>query len=314
MSSDDALQPATPQTCQEKTSKIAELCNSPLLCFIANMDRSSMLRVRELAPKLQGQTKLTILLHSPGGTIEDAYRMVLTLRRYVDTIDILVPVWAKSAATFFCLNANTVYMGPNAELGPLDPQILDTTGGARMVSALESFKALEQLGQYSREALDTLVHHLLSHTHMDIKNALAQAHPLFSAVVTPLFQQIDPYKLGEAGRYLSVGEEYALRAMRRWGYRHLDERDRKQIVNRLVWHYPTHSFVIDLLEAKEIGLEARLLDEERDQICQDIVNIQSETPDFVYLVLPKTQVDAEASDESEECKLKKDEGSEQSVK
>lgn len=88
-------------------------------------------------------------------------------------------------------------------------------------------------------------------------------------MIGPLYQRVDPHKLGEAGRELQIGEMYAKRVMHRWGY--VGREDVDQIVRRLVWDYPTHSFVIDLAEAKEMGLNAEELEEETDGLCRQIL-------------------------------------------
>ena len=261
---------------QEAIESLSLMRGRPVLCLASDMFRPEVDAIRSLAPKLKDFDGLTVLLHSPGGQIEAAYRMVLALRRYIDDVEVLVPQWAKSAATFFCLSADTIYLGTEGELGPLDPQLHDRTGSARQISALETFKALEQLLNHSMESLDSLVSLLLMGAPMDVPHAIERAQPLFSSIVTPLYQQIDPHELGEMGRYLSEGEEYAKRVMRRWSYTGLQDNDIERIVRRLVWNYPTHGFVIDLHEAKSIGLNAQMLDEESERLCGEILDILGE--------------------------------------
>ena len=265
---------------------LADKRQRPVLCIVGNMDEDSLYEVRRLAPQLKESDTLSVLLDSPGGYIEHAYRIVLALREYVQDIEVLVPRWAKSAATFFCLAANTIHMGRYGELGPLDPQMRDRTGSARRISALESFQALEQLLAYSLNSLDGIIYLLLSRTHMDIPPAIEHAQPLFAAIVSPLYSQVDPHKLGESGRYLSNSEEYAVRAMKRWGYAETEESERRTIAWRLTWDYPTHGFVIDLKEAQDIGLNAQRLDDESDMMCWKILLNR----DPISIEFPHTQI------------------------
>ena len=282
----DALQ--SPDCIQATLNSIATFRGCPLICLIADMDHSTVWTLRKLVSGMENHPKLSVLLESPGGTIEDAYRIILNLRRRAEDIEVLVPFWAKSAATFFCLSASEILMGPDAELGPLDPQILDKSGSQRRTSPLETFKALEQLLNYSGESLNSLVKQLLVQTHMDIPHAIERVQPFFASIVTPLYQQIDPHELGEAGRYLSISEDYAIRVMKRWGYPHLDIRAVRRIVKRLVWYYPTHGYIIDLEEAKEIGLAANMMDESCFALCQEVVN-QVDT--HIGVGLPESQSD-----------------------
>ena len=244
----------------------------PVLLLNGPMDELRSELGRIIAPAFGRHRQLSVLLNSPGGSARPTYKMILALRQHVDDIEVLVPRRAKSAATFFCLGADTIYMGTEGELGPLDPQIRDRTGRGRRISALESFKALEQLLEHSLDSFDAIVRFLRKNTHMDTPHAIEQANPLFAAIVSPLYQQIDPHELGEMGRYLSEIEEYALRLMDRWSYASRDEEDREQIVRSLVWEYPSHGFVIDLDEAREIGLNAKTLDDKSEALCIKILN------------------------------------------
>jgi len=107
---------------------------------------------------------------------------------------------------------------------------------------------------------------------MDIPYAIERALPFVSCIATPLYQQVEPEELGEARRYLSISEEYGERIMRRYGYSSMPARKIKDIVNRLVWEYPSHSFVIDVIEAQEIGLKAELLDDARNDLCAELLS------------------------------------------
>ena len=152
---DESL-PKIEQEMQSALQGLATKRRRPVLCFYGDMDPVSVQMIRRIAPQLKASNKLSVLLHSPGGYTEDAYRIVLTLREYAEDIEVLVPQWAKSAATFFFFAANTIYIGRYGELGPLDPQMLNLKGSAMRISALESFKALDQLFEFSLDSLDGL--------------------------------------------------------------------------------------------------------------------------------------------------------------
>ncbi len=245
----------------------------PVLCFLEDLETEAVDYVRRnIAPLLKSSNELSVLLDSPGGYIEDTYRIILALRQYVDDIEVLVPHWAKSAATFFCLSANTIYMGQHGELGPLDPQRLDPRGGKRRISSLESFKALDQLLRYSFDSLLGTVNVLSNTLKMDIPHSLENSQSLFASIVQPLYSQVDPHELGNAGSSLANSEEYAKRVMKRWGYSDKKDEYIWQIARQLTWDYPTHGFVIDLFEAQQVGLNARELEPESDALCWQILD------------------------------------------
>lgn len=292
--------PAEGEAIDEALRILANKRGRPVLCLFGRMGTKSVQEVRSLAGKLKEFDTLSILLHSPGGDIEDAYRMVLALREYAEDIEVLVPRWAKSAATFFCLAADTIYMGRHGELGPLDPQMLDLRGSAMRKSPLESFQALDHLLNFSLESLDAVVQQLLSKAPMDIPHAIEHAKPFFAEIVSPLYSKVDLHELGDAGRVLAISEDYAIRVMGRWGYSDIEREDVQLIARRLVWDYPTHGFVIDLFEARSIGLKARRLEEESEAICWEILESTEDTEDYINVTFPDAQgLQADSGDERE---------------
>ncbi len=66
---------------------------------------------------------LDVVLNSGGGLIDPAYNIALLFRRFVKKeFRIIVPRWAKSAATLLACAGDAIHMTPIAELGPVDPQ------------------------------------------------------------------------------------------------------------------------------------------------------------------------------------------------
>ncbi len=279
---------------------LADFRKRPVLCIVGALDQRAVLEIRGLLPQMSDLEErfvgqLSVLLESPGGYGQDAYRIALGLREHVEDLEVLVPHKAKSAATLLCLAADSIHLGPHGELGPLDPQMLNLRGSAVPLSALESFNTLDQLLRYSLDSLDGVVQHLVSASldrkaPMDYPYAIKHAQPLFAAIVSPLFSQVDPHELGDAGRSLQVSEEYAVRVMRRWGYKKEGSDKCRKIARRLTWDYPTHGFIIDLTEAVEIGLKAQRLDSKSvalsQEILQETTEILQETTGYVGLAFP----------------------------
>ena len=69
------------------------------------------------------QACVDVLIHSTGGDALAAWKLMSILRERFDTVAVLVPYMAFSAATLFCLGADEIVMHPHASLGPIDPQI-----------------------------------------------------------------------------------------------------------------------------------------------------------------------------------------------
>lgn len=125
-------------------AKIAELEESfggipcfPLLMGDSFIDRGLVDEVFDDLRKRFGQRpehdKLVVLLESSGGDINAAYNISQLLRRYgKERLEIVIPRWAKSAATLLACSGDVIKMTPVSELGPVDPQIteLNPPGGS----------------------------------------------------------------------------------------------------------------------------------------------------------------------------------------
>ncbi len=216
--------------------------------------------------------KLEVLLHSGGGHAEFAYQIAKLFRRRCKQLNVIVPGMAKSAATLICLAADTIFMGERAELGPLDVQITDPVEkGLRTFSPLDEFKSMEYLKEYSIDILDYYAMALVERSGMSLKEAFHQAMPAVTNLMAPLYNKIDPSKIGNYRQSLAVGEEYAKRLLTSGG-----SVNPEKIAQSLVWKYPAHDFIIDRFEAKQMGLPAVNLSEGDDDLFYDVIgNIYS---------------------------------------
>lgn len=75
--------------------------------------------------------KIDLFIYTRGGAIDVPWRIVTALRQYSTTWNILVPFRANSAGTLIALGADQIVMGPQAELGPIDPSITVMRRGAQ---------------------------------------------------------------------------------------------------------------------------------------------------------------------------------------
>lgn len=82
------------------------------------------------------ESKLDLILHSPGGSLEATEALVSYLRSKFGHIRVVVPSMAMSAATLIACAADVVVLGKHSFLGPVDPQVIVSTPlGQRMVPA-----------------------------------------------------------------------------------------------------------------------------------------------------------------------------------
>ncbi len=219
---------------------------------------------------LGNQKRLMLVLESLGDSIAWAFWIAKALREHCKELVVAIPLSAKSASTLIALAADQVLMGRRGELGPLDPQQRDPTGGTVPQSPLETIQGLQYFRKYCQESIDCVMKDLLARTDMKVPYALEHTSNILASAITPLFQNVNVRELGDAYRKLLVGERYAKEVMRRWSP--LNEREADAVVESLVWDYPDHGHIIDLNEAQRIGLRtARSLEAELDQLLSQIV-------------------------------------------
>ena len=320
-------QPPRPKISDELQTWLDNLANDrqrPVLCIIGEINDKIADKVRLYYwSSLTKFEKLSVLMHSYGGQAKPAYRMISTLRRSAKDIEVLVPQEAKSAATLFCIGANKIYMGYRSELGPLDTQLIDESGNYQ--SALESFKASEQLLEHAMLALKRIIQETtqsepdpipiwLRRQHVQRQNAQRrQTNSLMNSIVSNLYEEFDSNELGRHSRYLAEIEEYAVRAMRRSGnWKDANKEIIRKTARKLVWEYPSHDFFIDLREAQDIGLDAEFLNEvewiKYDIMLQAILKLtgsgnigelmDGDVDTFLGIGFPRLQDERETSDSS----------------
>ncbi len=116
-------------TIQAHIDNIQATRNSKVLVLFSfsPLDESVALSLNNVLRRMGNMEKLDVVLESMGGDLDSAYKMLLLLKSYAKTVTVIVPFYAKSAAALIALGADQLQLCRAGELGPLDPQILDTT-------------------------------------------------------------------------------------------------------------------------------------------------------------------------------------------
>lgn len=100
--------------------------------------------------KQQDGTKerLAVFLNTPGGSVETVEKMVDIIRYHYKEVYFIVPDYAMSAGTIFCMSGNKIFMDYSSSLGPIDPQVFN---GKEYVPALGYLDQVEKLLEKSRD-------------------------------------------------------------------------------------------------------------------------------------------------------------------
>lgn len=215
---------------------------------------------------------VALVINSPGGSARCAYGLARILHRRCGGFTAVIPDAAMSAATLLTLGADAILMGPDASIGPLDAQIMDPEAET-FSSALNEVQALERLRAYALESVDEAMQLLLSRTGKRVDTLLPPVLRFIADSMHPLLDKIDVVHYNERARILKVGEEYAVRLLRRRFPRgdgsSAASDPAASIAAQLVEGYPEHGFWIDRDEARtKLQLQIEETDEGMDDLLE----------------------------------------------
>lgn len=201
--------------------------------------------------------KVLVLAATRGGSADEAFKMMKLLQRRYERVELVLMGGCFSAGTLFATGADVIYMSENATLGPLDVQIPKEDDWTRMSG--ECYRqALVEMSEMARCMFST--HFTALKTRRDIlistSTASRVATDMTIGLLAPITAQIEPGRLGEVMRTQRIGAAYARRLMMRVYSPSVGNK----IANRLAMGYPSHSTVIDVEEAKDIGLNVCYFD------------------------------------------------------
>lgn len=233
--------------------EIYDLRKIPQFIFFEEINTESMFEVRlktlDLINSDTPPKEIDFIINSPGGSPSDAYRIIRTLRNNFETINIIVPFWAKSAATLLSLGGTKIIMDEFGEFGPLDIQIAkerDDSPGFDRESALNDEYSLKRIENRSQTMFNNIFLNLYQASYIPInKNELSkQIFEYLAKFYEPLLKQLNPYKLGEKKRKLEIGEKYAERILALYNT-NMTEVNKRQLVDYLINGCPDHGYIID---------------------------------------------------------------------
>lgn len=210
--------------------------------------------------------RIGLLVDSPGGFAQVAYKIARMLRCQAGGFTIIIPRYAKSAATLLALGADDAIMSDDAEIGPLDAQTYDDEREERG-SALDEIQALEQLNQVALAQLDEAMMLMRMNIGKRSDVLLPHACRFVSDMMTPLLEKIDTVHYAKQSRVLKVAEEYATRLLAPTR----GPAEARRIADRLVNRYPEHGFIIDRQEVVDARiLRLRDIDASADKSLHEI--------------------------------------------
>ena len=95
-----------------------------------------------VSDKEKNYNTLVIILNTPGGSAETVEKMVDIVRFHYKNVYFVVPDFAMSAGTIFCMSGDKIFMDYSSSLGPIDPQV---DNGKEYVPAMGYLDKVEEM-------------------------------------------------------------------------------------------------------------------------------------------------------------------------
>jgi len=209
---------------------------------------------------LTDQSHGYLMLTSPGGDPNAAEKLLFMCRkRFTDGFYVVVPNYAKSAATMISLGSDKILMGYLAELGPIDPQVQVGTIPGQSVPARSFIDGLENIRTKIRDEGDPV------------------------NMYVPMLSKIRPEVIAICQRGIEDSKNFAAK----WLKQYMLKDDHKQADKVAKWlsegkEYKSHGKMIDCaeakdvlkLEAEEINKDSQLWDEIWELYARSVQQLQ----------------------------------------
>ncbi len=204
-----------------------------------------------------------------GGDAGAAYRIARLLQNISEKLYLCVPTVCKSAGTLIALGANAIYMSPMSELGPLDVQLKRQDEIDQRRSGMVVRTALDGLAEETFEIFQYVMFNIKITSENTISYDVASriASEIAIGVMKPVYAQINPETLGQDIRDLSVATVYGELLVEQGG------NATPETVRQLVEDYPTHGFIIDSKEAKQLFENVDELTPEMEELILALGNV-----------------------------------------
>lgn len=197
-----------------------------------------------------GQTKikkLDLLLQSPGGILEAAYKFFRICKDYSEEFNVIVPLSAKSAATTICLGANEIVMTSISELGPVDPIIQHPQNSNIRIPA----RAI-------KEYIDL------------ISNPDRANFTIAPELKDTLNKTLDAYLIGSYEMALKNSKEIIEKILKENIKAGLNADQIKKVIEELTEKHASHSYPIDRKELGELGFKNIVKAEDNPDVIKAI--------------------------------------------
>jgi hypothetical protein len=236
--------------------------SSDFIVYSGEINRTGYEKVSKICRAEKQQPNAVLILSTTGGDPHAGYRIARAIGHHYEGFSVMIPGLCKSAGTLICLRARELIMGDQSEFGPLDVQIRKKDELFDLGSGLDTIQALNYMQSQAMNAFRTYLIELKTDAGLSTRMAAEIASKLATGLFSPVYSQVDPVRLGELQRSIEVAFAYGLRLSSK------SKNLKVGALNRLVSEYPSHGFVIDRSEAKELFENVRAPEAEELELSQ----------------------------------------------
>jgi hypothetical protein len=244
---------------QPLLDRLERLLGGPLVTYwlspTASMAHEDVMALDHVLRRAAIDDQVFLFIKSDGGAGTAALRMTNILRHWARRVTALVPLDAASAATMLAIGADEIHIGPLGYLSAVDTSIR------------HELSPLDHINDRVSVSHDELVRvvRLWNERSKDTENA---ANPWGA-----LFGYVHPLVIGAVDRASSLSIKLCTEIL---AY-HLGDRGKANAIARaLNEDYPAHGYPITLREAQRIGLSAKPLAPEVDELLIQLSQLYAE--------------------------------------
>ncbi len=238
---------------EEHANKVADLLDSDVLFYNGLIKRPMDELLIEECRNRTKRNGIYVILVTTGGDAHAAYRIARAFQREYDRFVMCVSGYCKSAGTLLAIGAHELVMDDHGELGPLDIQMRKKDEIWEQQSGLTIMDTLRSLHEKAFNAFEDffLDLQLKSGGSLTASTAGKIATDLAAGLFSPIYGQVDPLHIGEAGRGMGIAGRYGERLL------HIGGNVKEGALPAILSEYPAHGFVIDREEAMTLFTEVR---------------------------------------------------------
>lgn len=182
--------------------------------------------------------KISLILHTNGGSVTAAWRIINLIRSFADEVEVIVPDTAMSAGTLIALGANRILMTKQAALGPIDPSLSNHPLAPSVVSPTgQQLKV-----PVSAEAIRGYIE--------ELKKDIIEPGDI-AKIWLDLSSKVHPIVLGEIFR---IGQQIRSLAGELISNQITDAAVAEKVIQHLCSDSGSHDYTINRRKAAELGL------------------------------------------------------------